>query len=140
MSAPTAEPQAQERISRAILPPARGLVIQTAFPGDVILSTPLIRRAAERLGGPVDVLVIPAGSNVLANNPSIRSVITFDKLGADRGIGGFWRMARKLRARHYETAYLAQGSLRSALLALFAGIPRRIGFRSAAGAGSIRTP
>ena len=41
------------RVSSAVH--GRGLVIQTAFFGDVILTTPLIRRACERLGGPVDV-------------------------------------------------------------------------------------
>jgi heptosyltransferase-2 len=112
---------------------ARGLVIQTAFPGDVILSTPLIRRAAERLGTPVDVLVIPAGAGVLENNPHVREIIEFDKKGQHAGLGGFWRMAQRLKARGYTTAYLAQGSMRSALLAFVARIPRRIGFRGAAG-------
>jgi len=106
----------------------RGLVIQTAFPGDVILTTPLIRRAAERTGAPVDVVVIPAAAPVLQNNPHIRDIITFDKQGADRGLGGFWRLARKLKTRRYGTAYLAQGSLRTALLAFVARIPRRIGY------------
>ncbi len=123
------------RASRASIakPFTRGLIIQTAFPGDVILTTPLIHRAAERLGAPVDVLVIPAAASVLQNNPHIREIIVFDKQGKDKGVGGLWRMAQKLRARRYGTAYLAQGSLRSAILALLARIPRRIGFRGAAG-------
>jgi heptosyltransferase-2 len=108
-------------------------VIQTEFPGDVILSTPLIRRAAERIGAPVDVVVIPTAASVLQNNPHVREVLVFDKNGADAGLAGFRRLARKLRTRRYGTAYLAQGSWRSALLALTAGIPRRIGFRGAAG-------
>src|SRR5205814_9560442 len=81
----TAEPELAPRTSRTsqVAPGTRGLVIQTAFPGDVILSTPLIRRAAERLGVPVDVLVIPAGASVLKNNPHIRDMIVFDKQGKD---------------------------------------------------------
>lgn len=109
----------------------RGLVIQTAFPGDVILSTPLIRRAAERLGSPVDVLTTPAAAPVLANNPFIRDVLLFDKNGAERSIAAAWRMSQKLKARRYHTAYLAQASYRSALIAWAARIPRRIGFRTA---------
>jgi len=112
---------------------AKGVVIQTAFPGDVILTTPLIRRAAERLKAPVDVVVIPAAAPVLANNPHIRDVIVFDKKGKDRGLAGLWRQVRLLRERHYEVSYHAQSSARSALLALLAGIPRRIGFREAQG-------
>ena len=112
----------------------RGLVIQTAFFGDVILTTPLIRRACERLGGPVDVVTLPAAAPVLANNPSVRERIPYDKHGRDAGIAGFVRLARLLRRHRYAVAYLAQSSLRSAALAFAAGIPRRIGFRSAPGA------
>ncbi len=111
----------------------RGLVVQTAFPGDVILTTPLIRRAAERLGAPVDVIVIPAGASVLANNPHVRDVIVYDKKGKDAGLRAFLDLVRKLRARRYAVAYLAQASPRSALLAVLARIPRRIGFRGAKG-------
>ena len=115
-------------------PPARGLVIQTAFPGDVILTTPLIRQASERLRSRVDVLVIPAAGDALANNPHIRDVILFDKKGRDRGLAGLWRLVRRLRESRYEVSYHAQASTRSALLAFLAGIPRRIGFRDAPGA------
>ena len=112
-------------------PPARGLVIQTAFPGDVILTTPLIRRAAERLETLVDVVVIPGAAAALENNPHVRDVIVFDKKGKDGGLGGLWRMVRLVRENRYEVSYHAQASTRSALLAFLAGIPRRIGFRDA---------
>lgn len=119
------------RVSAAI---QRGLVIQTAFPGDVILTTPLIRRAAERTGAPVDVVTTPLAAPVLANNPWIREVLVFDKKGGDRGLRGLWRFAARLRMRRYAVAYLAQASTRTGLLARLARIPRRIGFRGAQGA------
>jgi len=128
------DPQAEiERASRTSLRRMahRGLVIQTAFPGDVILTTPLIRRAAERLGAPVDVLTIPAAAGVLANNPHIRDVIVYDKKGPQGRLGPTRQLVRTLKSRRYHTAYLAQGSYRSALIAWAARIPRRIGFRSA---------
>ncbi len=115
-------------------PAAKGLVIQTAFPGDVILTTPLIRRAAERLRAPVDVVVVPAAAGLLANNPHVRDVIVFDKNGKDRGAAGLWRLVRLIRARGYEVSYHAQASTRSALLAFLARVPRRIGLRGAPGA------
>ncbi|HXY20865.1 MAG TPA: hypothetical protein VEH83_12795, partial [Gemmatimonadales bacterium] len=102
----------------------RGLVIQTAFFGDVVLTTPLIRRAAERHGNPVDVVVLPGAVPVLRHHPSIRDRIPYDKHGRDAGIAGFVRTARLLRRRHYAAAYLAQSSVRSAALAFAAGIPR----------------
>jgi heptosyltransferase-2 len=107
------------------------LVIQTSFLGDMVLTTPLIAYVAE--AGPVDVLCTPAASALLANNQSVREVIVYDKRGADRGLGGFVRVASKLRARAYTTALFAQGSVRSGALGVAAGIRERVGFASSAG-------
>jgi heptosyltransferase II len=107
------------------------LVIQTSFLGDMVLTTPLIAYLAER--GPVDVVSTPAASALLANHPGVRERIVYDKRGADSGIGGFVRLASRLRARGYDTAYLAQGSARSGALALASGIRDRVGFASSAG-------
>jgi len=107
------------------------LVIQTSFLGDTVLTTPLIAELAKR--GPVDVVTTPASASLLQNHPSIRAVIPYDKRGADKGIGGFLRMARRLRRFGYDAAYMAQGSVRSAALALAAGASRRVGFATSAG-------
>ena len=113
------------------------LVIQTSFLGDVVLTTPLLAELALR--GAVDVVVTPAAAALLANHPAVRDVIVFDKRGADRGPLGLWRFARSLRTRadgtprEISAAYLAQGSLRSAALALFAGIGERVGFDTSTG-------
>ncbi len=110
------------------------LVVQTSFLGDVILTTPLIAELSGR--GPVDVLTTPIGRTVLANNPAIRSVIVFDKKASGRIIQT-WKIARSLRepesGLQSSTAYMAQGSMRSAAIAAFAGIPERIGFDTSAG-------
>ncbi len=125
------------------------LVVQTSFLGDVVLTTPLIAELAVR--GPVDVLTTPEGSTILRNNPDIRDVIVYDRRERDRGIGGFARIVRQLRqvARcadvdsgmsafptakgYYDHAYMAQGSLRSALLVASSGIARRVGFDTSEG-------
>jgi heptosyltransferase-2 len=113
------------------------LVIQTSFLGDVVLTTPLLAELALR--GPVDIVVTPAAAPLLANHPAVRDVIVFDKRGSDGGLFGLWRFARRLRTRVDGTprtisaAYLAQGSLRSAALALIAGIRERVGFDTSAG-------
>lgn len=130
---PALEPE-HRRTARPSAGVQRGLVIQTAFPGDVILTTPLIRRAAERTGAPVDVITTPLAAPLLANNPYVREVLPFDKHGADQGLRGLWRLGRRLKLRRYGIAYCAQASPRSALLAWLARIPRRIGFRAARGA------
>ena len=118
---------------------ASSLVIQTSFLGDTVLTTPLIEELARR--GAVDVLATPAAAALLRGNPHIRELFTYDKRGKDAGVSGVWRMAGTLR-RHYEnvtsaterrTAYLAQGSVRSAALALLAGFHERVGFATATG-------
>lgn len=110
------------------------LIIQTAFIGDTILTTPLIAELATR--GPVDVVTTPVSAGLLENNPALRRIFIFDKRNAQRGLGGLWSMARAIRrhrAEHHASvdrtvAYLAQGSTRSAALAVLAGAHERVGF------------
>jgi heptosyltransferase-2 len=113
------------------MPASASLVIQTSFLGDMVLTTPLIAHLAK--SGPVDVLCTPAASALVANNPSVREVIVYDKRGADRGVAGFWRIASSLRRRAYTTAYFAQGSVRSGALGVVSGIRDRVGFATSAG-------
>ena len=107
------------------------LVIQTSFLGDTVLTTPLLAQLARR--GEVDVVTTPASAALLANHPAVRTIVVYDKRGADRGLTGFLSLAQRLRDTRYDVAFLAQGSLRSAALALVAGIPSRIGFDTSAG-------
>lgn len=110
------------------------LIIQTAFIGDTILTTPLIAELATR--GPVDIVTTPVSAVLLQNNPAVRHTFVFDKRQAQRGIGGLWSMARMIRQHRAQhdagidrtVAYLAQGSTRSAVLAVLAGAHERIGF------------
>ncbi|MGE0440825.1 MAG: glycosyltransferase family 9 protein [Gemmatimonadales bacterium] len=109
------------------------LVIQTAFLGDVVLTTGLLDVLASR-HGPVDVLVTPAAEALLETHPAVRTVIGYDKKGRDRGWAGWKRTADRLRATGYERAYLPHQSVRSAALARWARIPERVGFAGAPGA------
>ena len=96
-----------------------------------MLTTPLIRELAKL--GPVDVVTTPAGALLLRNNPRLRQVVVFDKRGADGGVPGLLRLARRVAAPNDDAvAYCAQGSWRSALLALLAGYRRRVGFATSA--------
>jgi len=107
--------------------PGPVLVIQTAFLGDVVLTTPLLEALALR-HGPVDVVTTPAAAPLVETHPAVRHVIPYDKKGRDRGLGGLVRFARTLRAERYDWAYLPHRSLRTALVAWLARIPRRVGF------------
>jgi heptosyltransferase-2 len=103
------------------------LVIQTAFLGDVVLTTPLLSALAAKYG-PVDVLTTPIAAPLLETHPAVRKVIAYDKRGSDRGWSGVRRLARQLKNEQYERTYLPHRSLRTAAVGLLARIPSRIGF------------
>lgn len=106
------------------------LVIQTAFLGDVVLTTPLLSAVAQRHGGdPVDVVTTPRAAPLLETHPAVRQVIPYDKHGRERGWRALRALARRLEHERYARAYLPHRSLRTAALAWFAGIPSRVGFR-----------
>ena len=123
MSEPTARPP--DRPSAC--------VIQTAFLGDVVLTTPLLSLLAER-HGPVDVVTTSAAATLLETHPAVRSVIRYDKYGTDRGWRGMKKLALELRARRYASVYLPHRSVRSAVLAMLSGARERVGFAGSAAA------
>lgn len=111
------------------------LVIQTAFLGDVVMTTPLLRelkRAAP--GGRVTVVATPMGAAALQGSAFVDSVIPFDKKGADRGPLASLRLTRRLRRERFDVAVAAQRSFRTGVLLRGSGAPTRIGFEGAPGA------
>ena len=96
----------------------------------MILTTPLLERLARE--GEVHVVATPANAAVLTNHPAVASVIVYDKRNADAGVAGLRRVAAQLRSTRATTAYIAQGSWRSAALVRLAGVPG-VGFDTSAG-------
>jgi heptosyltransferase II len=112
----------------------RFLVFHTAFIGDLILTLPATQALRNRYpDARIVVVAIPAAAAVLRGHPSIDEVIVYDKRGADRGTGGFFRLVRTLAAQQFDTAIVPHRSLRSALAVAWARIPRRVGFTTSAG-------
>ena len=109
---------------------SKALVIQTAYLGDVVLTTPLISRLAECYES-VDVVCTPSGCAILETHPAVTTAIPFDKRGKHSGFMGILHLAKTLRELDYEAAYIPHTSLRSAILAKTAGIPKRVGFAGA---------
>ncbi|MFQ5670207.1 MAG: glycosyltransferase family 9 protein [Acidobacteriota bacterium] len=107
----------------------RILIVDTAYLGDLLLATPLIRRAAEISGeGTVDLLTSVAGEAVTRNHPLVGEVHVFRKRGPGRERAGFRRARAWIRSRHPQFALLPRRSFRSALLAALSRVPRRVGF------------
>ena len=107
----------------------RILLIDTAYLGDLVLATPLVRAASECSSqGKIDVMTSPAGAQILANHPLVDDMYVFHKRGSQRGIAGMRAAIAWIRGRAPGTAIMPRRSLRSLMLARMAGVPRRIGF------------
>lgn len=114
--------------------PKRILIIQTAFVGDVILSTPLIRTLRELFPDSfISFLLIPETKKILENNPYLNQILVYDKR-KKKEVGSFLQIMTKIRERRFDLAVIPHRSLRSALLAYLSGIPQRIGFDKSTGA------
>jgi heptosyltransferase-2 len=108
--------------------------VQTAFPGDVVLTLPLIQLIKTHFpAAHTDLLVIPAAANIAEHHPAVHAIVRYDKKGIDAGFGGFIRMLRQIRTSRYAIAVVPHRSFRSALLVFLAGIRVRIGFDRSAG-------
>ncbi len=105
------------------------VIIDPAFLGDTVFNGPLIRALRRGSGAQVGVVVRPPSDALAARLEGVGRVHVFDKRGDDRGVQGLLRMARELQHEAYDIAYIPHPSLRSALLALAAKIPHRVGFR-----------
>ena len=111
----------------------RELVIQP-LPGigDMVWHLPHIHViAAANPDGHVDVLTKrrSLADRLLAADPAVAEVLWLERGdGRHAGFGGLLRLARELRARHYQRAWILHNSARYALAAWLAGIPERIGY------------
>ncbi len=105
------------------------LIIQTAFLGDVILCTPLIKTTKKVFPNSfVSFLLIPETKNIVKNNPYLDEVIVYDKKGQQKGLRNFFKMVEKIKNKNFDLAIIPHRYLRSALLAYLAKIPQRVGF------------
>lgn len=103
------------------------LVVQTAFIGDVILITPLVKALKQLYPtAKLDVMVVPGAAKLLENNPHIREVIPFAK--RKNGFITMLKMMRLLRSKAYNLVVSPHSSGRTHLLLWLSGIPMRIGF------------
>jgi len=108
------------------------LIIQTAFPGDVVLTTPLIRAVKENFQhSEIYFLLIQDTQDLLKNNPHLKEVIVYDK--KRKGGPGFWTTLKRLKELKIDLALIPHRSFRSAFLAKLARCRRRVGFSTSAG-------
>lgn len=105
------------------------LILQTAFLGDVILSTPLLRAVRQLYpAARLDVLTIPETGAVFRHNPHVDEVLFFRKRPFLTKIMSLVRVISRIRKRKYDLAISIQSSLTSSFILLLGGVPRRLGF------------
>lgn len=109
--------------------PNKILIIQTAFLGDVILSTPLIRALKKIFPDSlIDILTIPGTSIVFRDNPHVNSTLHFNKKKFINKIFSFIDLIFTIRKEQYDLALSIQSSFTSSLLMRLGNIPARVGF------------
>jgi heptosyltransferase-2 len=103
--------------------------------GDMVWHVPHIRAIAAFAGAPVTLLTKPRSlaDQLLLDEPAVGDIQWLDlnpsgRRGEHDGIGGFRRLVRALRARHFGTIILLHHSEMLAAAAWMAGIPDRRGY------------
>jgi heptosyltransferase-2 len=105
------------------------LIIQTAFLGDAILITPLLKALNEVFPmAKLDVLLIPETSIILKENPHVNKILTFSKRKLRNKVFSFIHLIFQIRKNHYDLAISIQSSMTSSFLLLLGGVPERLGF------------
>jgi len=105
------------------------LVIQTAYLGDAILTSPLIRALRGTYPqADLDLLLIPETAIVYKYNPHVRKLLLFNKRKFLQRFLSFPQVLSMIRAEKYDLAVSAQLSLTTSLLMYWGGIPNRLGF------------
>jgi heptosyltransferase-2 len=108
----------------------RLLIIAPSWIGDTVAAQTLFMRLAEKYpDARIDALAPPWVAAVLHAMPQINGDVLDNPFAHGQlRLKARWQLARTLSRRGYDAAYVLPNSLKSALIPLLAGIPRRVGF------------
>jgi len=107
--------------------PQNILIVQTAFIGDVILITPLIRATAELYPkAEIDVMVVSEAAILLNNNHFVQEVIVDEK--RKNVLLSTLQLIKQIKSKHYDLVISPHSSFRTHLILYLSKIPERIGF------------
>lgn len=106
----------------------RLLVVAPNWIGDALLAQPLLALLKSRHpGAGLDALAPAWTAPVLARMPEVDAVIPTRFEHGELALAARWRLGRSMRGA-YDAAWVLPNSLKSALVPVFAGIPKRVGF------------
>ncbi len=105
------------------------LVIQTAFIGDVVLSTAIAEKLAKYFpGAQIDYLVRKGNEKLLRHNPYIFEVITWDKKKNKKK--NLLKILSQVRKTRYDKVINLQRYFSTGFLTAFSGAKEKVGFKS----------
>jgi heptosyltransferase-2 len=105
------------------------LVVGPSWVGDLIMAQTLFTALLDRGVAAVDLVTPPAPFPLAERIPEIRETFLLETRHGELGLGVRRALARELRSRRYDQAYILPSSLKSALVPALAGIPVRTGHR-----------
>jgi heptosyltransferase-2 len=107
--------------------PDRILVIQTAFLGDTVLTTPLFRELKKIFPtAALDCLVAPRGAAILEGLPELGRILVHNKRRTS--LNDLKRVLTEVRRNCYDLVISPHRSPRSAIIARWSGAPKRVGY------------
>ncbi len=110
------------------------LIIHTAFIGDIVLSTALIKRLKDVYPeSHIAYVTTPIGASILRNNPNLDEIIEYDKRGEHSGLKGLFFLGKRLKYKNFDMIVTPHRYLRSSFLTWLTGSPVRIGYDNASG-------
>jgi heptosyltransferase-2 len=95
------------------------VVIYMLYFGDMVSITPFLEVLRREAEGSRIVLVIDSRfKEAVEFNPNVDDLIMVDRHGKDKGMGGTWRIGRKIGAMHPDLLLTLHGTSRTTLMAL----------------------
>jgi heptosyltransferase-2 len=102
------------------------LIIQTAFIGDVVLSTALAESLALVENAEVHYVVRKGNESLLENNPNIQKVWVWNKQQGK--IRNLFKLTREIRKENFDVVINLQRYASSGFIICFSGAKKKIGF------------
>ena len=105
------------------------LVVGPAWVGDMVMSQVLYKRLRHRFPDrPIDVLLPRVTLPLVSRMAEVSRGVMMDATHGELRLSYRYGLGRRLSENGYQDAIVLPGSLKSALVPAFAGIPRRTGF------------
>ncbi len=110
----------------------RILVIQTAFIGDVVLTTPMLKSIKDFFPySKLSVMVKPEAEKILKALKFIDEIMILDKKGKHKFLGMF-SFINLIRKKKFDVVLSPHQSLRTSLIVLFLKCPLKVGYKNSA--------